>query len=285
MEQKIILVVGMARSGTTLVSHILGSLPGVHIEVEPHALWKSGNFHHFNDEDYDINFRSVNHIRSKILNAAKGKHVVEKSPINCLRPDLVYAVFPNAKIVYIERDPVRCINSNYVRSLKKDSFRFSIILKKYFVYTGTEDLEGAISDRKLFQQIRFPDIFYFLAYSCYMLWLRQVKNLLPFGPKIKNFASITKDKGLLVFHTQVYKKSIIYKERYKGLFGDRMEVFNLEKIMHNPEETERLIAFTGLPCPEGIIQRILATMDSERVEAAVKKSRIDDEIMKLLAAD
>lgn len=283
MEQKIILVIGMARSGTTLVSHILGSLPNVHIEVEPHALWKSGNFCHLSDEEYTVNISITDYIRKKILDAAKGKNIVEKSPINCLRPRLVHAVFPDAKIVYIERDAVRCINSNYVRSLKNDSFKLSITLKKYFVYTGTQDLDGAISDRKLFQQIRFSDIIPFIKYSAYMLWQRQVKKCLPFGPKVKKFASITKENGLLYFHTLVYKKSLVYKDLYKALYGNQMEVFSMEKIMNDHLETERLIGFTGLLCPAGTIENILLTLDKQRVEAAVKKSGVDDEIKSLLS--
>ncbi len=283
MEQKIVLIVGMARSGTTLVSHILGSMPNVHIEVEPHALWKSGNFQHLSDEEYIVNDDISHFIRSKILDAAKGKNIVEKSPINCLRPLLVHAVFPEAKIVYIERDAVRCINSNYKRSLTNDSFKFSITLKKYFIYTGTKDLDGAISSRKLFQQIKFSEIFSFIKYSTYMLWQRQVKKCLPFGPKVKKFASITKEKGLLYFHTLVYKKSLLYKNKYKALYGNQMESFSMEKIMNDPSETERLISFTGLPCPSGTIENILLTLDKERVAAAVKKSEVDDEIRRLLA--
>ena len=140
LHHKPILIVGMARSGTTLVSHILGSLPGVHIEVEPHALWKSGNYKYFNDEEYDITPSIINYIRKKFAENLGDKILIEKSPINALRPDLVHAVFPEAKIVYIERDPVRCIYSNYSRSVKKDSFRLSITLKKYFLYTGSKDL-------------------------------------------------------------------------------------------------------------------------------------------------
>lgn len=284
MNQKIILIVGMARSGTTLVSHILGSMPDVHIEVEPHALWKSGNFLHLSDEEYKVNNSIASHIRNKIVNAARGKNIVEKSPINCLRPQLVHAVFPDAKIVYIERDAVRCINSNYKRSLKNDSFKPSITLKKYFIYTGTKDLDGAISNRKLFQQIRFSDILPFTIYSFYMLWQRQVKKCLPFGPKVKNFAAITKEKGLLYFHTLVYKKSLLYKKEYQALYAKQMEVFSMEKIMNDPLETERLIAFTGLPCPPGTIEKILLTLDKERVEAAVQKSAVDDEIRSLLSS-
>jgi len=130
-----IVIVGMARSGTALVSHVLGSLPNVHTEIEPHALWKSNNFKYLNDEEYDITEKIVKNIREKLTNNLNGQRLVEKSPINSLRPYLVHAVFPDAKIVYLEREPVRCIYSNYIRSLKKDSFKLSIILKKYFVYT------------------------------------------------------------------------------------------------------------------------------------------------------
>src|SRR5580765_7243901 len=175
MEQQApVIIIGMARSGTTLVSHVIGSLPNVKIEVEPHALWRSGNFKFHNDEEYDISEKIINNIRHKLTKGLDGKLLVEKSPINSLRPALVHAVFPDAKIIYIERDPVRCIYSNYSRSLKKDSFKLSIILKKYFVYTGSKDLSGAISDRKLLQQISMGDMPEFIKYTSKMFYLRSV---------------------------------------------------------------------------------------------------------------
>jgi hypothetical protein len=93
----------------------------------------SNNFKYLNDEEYDITEKIVKNIREKLTNNLNGQRLVEKSPINSLRPYLVHAVFPDAKIVYLEREPVRCIYSNYIRSLKKDSFKLSIILKKYFI--------------------------------------------------------------------------------------------------------------------------------------------------------
>ena len=203
----------MARSGTTLVSHILGSLDNIHTEVEPHALWKSGNFKYLNDEEYDITSAIVNNIRRKFLKDVGNKVMIEKSPINSLRPKLVHAVFPEAKIVYIERDPVRCIYSNYSRSVKKDSFKLSITLKKYFLYTGSDDLEGAISDRKLLEQISLNDLPDLVLYTLKMFYLRQFK-VLPFGPKLKNFIQIVKEKGLLGYHVEVYKRTLEYKKQF-----------------------------------------------------------------------
>ena len=278
-----VLIVGMARSGTTLVSHILGSLPGVHIEVEPHALWKSGNFKYFNDEQYDITDTIVKNIQQKFSENIGEKILVEKSPINSLRPHLVHAVFPDAKIIYIEREPVRCIYSNYQRSVKKDSFKLSIILKKYFVYTGSKDLSGAISQRKLFQQISISDLPAFIRYTAYMFYLRQVSGHLPFGPKLKNFASHVKEKGLLDYHVSVYKKSQICKEKYKELYKENMQVFSMEKIMEGDDEINNMISFSGIEMPDGWIHEIRKTFDTERIEASEKSSEMDKEILRLIA--
>lgn len=276
-----VIIVGMARSGTTLVSHILGSLPDIHIEVEPHALWKSGNYKYFNDEEYDVTPAITSFIRKKFLEDLNGKTLLEKSPINCLRPRLVHAVFPDAKIVYIERDPVRCIYSNYNRSVKKDSFRFSITLKKYFFYTGSKDLSGAISNRKIFQQISLKDIPNLAVYAAKMVYLRQFSKL-PFGPKLKNFMQIVKHKGLLGYHVEVYKRSLDYKQQYMDLYGKNFEVFKMENIMADAAEIKRIVEFVQKPYSDEWVKEIRKSFDKERVNLSAKTQAIDKEIEMLL---
>ncbi len=271
----------MARSGTTLVSHILGSLPGVHMEVEPHALWKSGNFRYFNDEEFESTDKIISNIRTKLYNRAGEKILIEKSPNNTLHPALVHKVFPEARIVYIQRDPVRCIHSNYKRSLTQDSFRLSIILKKYFVYTGSKDLDGAISNFKLYNQISASDWPDFLRYTIHMFALRK-KNLLPFGPKLKDFEKIVKNEGLLAYHAEVYKKTEIYKDIYNQLYGSNLEFFSLEKIMNDMNEIKRLVDFTGVPVNEEWFHSIRKTFDSDRVKKSQAKSDIEEEIRELI---
>ena len=39
-----IVIIGMSRSGTTFVGRLLESRPGVHLETEPHMVWKAGSF-------------------------------------------------------------------------------------------------------------------------------------------------------------------------------------------------------------------------------------------------
>lgn len=278
-----ILIIGMARSGTTLVSHILGSLPNVHVEVEPHALWKSGNFRYLSDEEYDITKTITNNIKNKFIKESGDKVIIEKSPINSLRPNLVHAVFPEAKIVYVERDPIRCIYSNYNRSLKRDSFKLSITLKKYFFYTGSKDLDGAISDRTLLNQISLSDAPQLIKYSLKMFYLRQFKTL-PFGPKLKDFINIVNEKGLLGYHVEVYKRSMKYKKKFIELYGDNLEVFKMENIMSDPEEVKRLVEFTGLPYTEKWLSEIRGSFDKERVTKSIQKRDIDRKIEELILA-
>lgn len=281
MHNTPIIIIGMARSGTTVVSHILGSLQNVHVEVEPHALWRTGNFKYLNDEEFDITDKIVDSIRIKLTESLNGKILIEKSPINSLRPSLVHAVFPEAKIVYVERDPIRCIYSNYVRSVNKDSFKLSIILKKYFVYTGSEDLSGAISSRKLYQQISLSDFPSFLRYTTVMFFLRR-KGMLPFGPKLKNFESIVQKEGLLTYHTQVYKAALLYKQRFKQLYQNKMDVFRMEDIMTRKAEIERMINFTEIPYKKGLIDNIYETFNKDRIKKASEQKEVDREILKLL---
>ncbi|MCI5055555.1 MAG: sulfotransferase [Flavobacteriales bacterium] len=272
----------MARSGTTFAIHLLSQSKNVRTEVEPHALWRRGNFKFLNDEDYEVHPKITASIRASFLDKLeKDQVLIEKSPINSLRPKLVHAVFPEAKIVYLERDPVRCIYSNYQRSETKDSFKLSIILKKYLWYTGSEDLPGAISKRKIWQQIQVKDYLDFFVYSWKMFRLRK-KNKLPFGPKIKDFDKIVTEHDLLGYHVMVYRKSQYYKARYKELFKQNMATFSMEKLMTEKNELSRLFEFCEFNFDDVFLKRISASLDDKRKEKALKAGPLDSEIQDLL---
>tara|TARA_B100001142_G_scaffold269997_1_gene275891 strand:- start:3569 stop:4444 length:876 start_codon:yes stop_codon:yes gene_type:complete len=277
-----IIVVGMARSGTTLIANILGYSQELKIIVEPHALWRTGNFQFFNDQDYNLEQKNIKRIRNKLLNIASEKRLVEKSPINSLRSDLVYATFPDAKIIYLERDPVRLIYSNYQRSLTQDSFKLSIILKKYFIKTGTSDLPNAISNVGIFTQLSIKDIPYFIIYIIRMFWFRNISNLLPFGPKIRNFYNIVKKKGLLYYHVKVYYESMKEKKKYKQLYKSNMSIFQLEDIMQNKNEIKRLFKELGISFNQHKINLIYNNIDKRRIHNACQVHKLDEEILDVL---
>ncbi|MBF0282121.1 MAG: sulfotransferase [Zetaproteobacteria bacterium] len=277
-----IIIVGMARSGTTLASHLLGSSQDVYSEIEPHILWKCGSFSSLGDDQYTHNVSCIKWIREKLLSNAQSKVLVEKSPPNCIRPNLVHSVFPDAKIVYVERDPVRCIDSNFKRSISNDSLKFSIILKKYLISSGSSDLAGAIGKRKLHQQLRVRDVPLFVIYFLRMLFLRGVSKTLPFGPKLSDYGKYVKKNGVLSYHVKVFVEASKCKAKFQSLYGSNFKVFTLERFQSDLEEVKIMYAFCGLPVDEYAITLAAKSISKERVKNAVQKGPHDDEIEQLL---
>jgi len=114
-----------------------------------------------------------------------------------------------------------------------------------------------------------------------MFYLRQFSTL-PFGPKLKSFMQVVKAKGLLGYHTEVYKRSLKYKKRYMELYGDNLEIFRMENIMADSEEIKRLVKFVEMPYSEKWNEDIRKTFSQERVSKSVKKRTEDMEIEALL---
>jgi len=279
-----LIVIGMARSGTTLVAHLLGCSQETYCEIEPHILWKTGDFSSLADDHYTIKPKRIDWIRTQLRSKVKNKILVEKSPPNCLRPKLVHSVFPDAKIIYIDRDPVRCINSNYKRSKNRDSLKWSIILKKYILFAGSSDLAGAIGKRTIFNQLRIGDIISFSLYFCRLFYLKNFLHTLPFGPKINNFSNYIKKNGLLRYHVNVYMQSLKHKNTFKSLYGKKMEVFKLEGIQSNVEEIRRLYDFCELQLNDEEFSEATKAICSTRTSIASEKGEFDNEIISIMSA-
>ena len=124
-----IFVVGMPRSGTSLIEQVLATLPGIHgtgeitwlpetLRVEngdPGA--DGGAFPRtvagYSTEEYlQLGRRYIRRIRELAPNAT---HVVDKLPDNFQHIGLIHLMFPNARIVHSMRDPMDSCFSCYSR--------------------------------------------------------------------------------------------------------------------------------------------------------------------------
>jgi hypothetical protein len=280
----VILIIGMSRSGTTFVGRLLESRPEVHLETEPHMVWKAGSFSHLADDVVEDDQRAAAWIRHTLMAAAGDKTLVEKSPVNCLRPDLVHRVFPDARIVYVERDPARCIDSNYRRTLNHESLKPSIALRKYLTPRRAEGDFGAHLDatggRSLRKQVRPRDWIPFAVYTARLLWTRQTKGPLPFGPKTEGFVEIVRRDGPLAYHVEVLRVAQERKARFVELYGDRLATFRLETLQTEPAEIARLFGFCGFPTDR--IDALVGGFDRDLVSRASRPGPHDDEIHRLM---
>lgn len=106
---KMIIVLGAARSGTSMISRLLDASGNVVYIQEPKYIWKYKNFspgHDMLTPDH-LSDEKKNWIRNRFkqyLDQHQGEILLEKTPSNSLRFEFVYNIFPNAKYVHIIRD-------------------------------------------------------------------------------------------------------------------------------------------------------------------------------------
>ncbi|NRA82343.1 MAG: sulfotransferase [Gammaproteobacteria bacterium] len=169
-----IFVVGMPRSGTTLVERIISQ----HSEVT-----SAGELQHFGllfkkmakttsnrviDADTvaaskNINFEVLgkSYIESTRAITGKTAKFVDKMPLNVLYVGFILQALPKAKIVCLDRNPLDTIVSNFRQLFA--------INQSYYSYSY--DLESTTEYYLLFKQLAtlwlalFPDNFYFINYE------------------------------------------------------------------------------------------------------------------------
>ena len=131
-----IFIVGMPRSGTTLIEQMLDSHSNIFGAGELKTFLDCINFETSNQNtDNSLNFISKSeqsffrNIGSNYLNkvwklSPKSSFISDKMPGNFFNLGLIYLALPNAKVIHSMRDPMDTCFSNYIR-LFKDDMRFT----------------------------------------------------------------------------------------------------------------------------------------------------------------
>ncbi len=119
-----IFIVGFPRSGTTLLDTLLMNIPSLHVmeempvlvEVEA-ALGDDGRLATLSS-DQAQRLRSLYYETiAKVAPAPAGRTIVDKHPLQMTRMPLIHRLFPDARIVFVERHPcdsvLSCFMSNF----------------------------------------------------------------------------------------------------------------------------------------------------------------------------
>ena len=167
-SRKLIFIVGMPRSGTSLVEQILsshqevfggGELPFLEKEVR--------KFFQKFEKNNQLNIEEIHNLvvdcKKKYLERISNynnssKIFTDKAPLNFRFIGFIKYIFPNAKIINCKRDPMDIIWSNF---------------KNYFsnAMPFTNDLEDIAQFYKLYEDLmtffqkKFPEIIYDIEYS------------------------------------------------------------------------------------------------------------------------
>ncbi|WP_295797252.1 tetratricopeptide repeat-containing sulfotransferase family protein [uncultured Microbulbifer sp.] len=146
--KNIIFILGMPRTGSTLLDRILCAAPGVVSAGEPDTFARlllqvaaeSGNAQDENvilsaGETIDINrvgvaYEKQMHARAQLLG---GQRIIDKNPMNFLYLGWIARALPAAKIIHLQRDPMDTCYAIY-KTLFKSAYPFSYRQKELARY-------------------------------------------------------------------------------------------------------------------------------------------------------
>jgi len=130
-SSKPVFVIGMPRSGTSLAEQIIASHP---------AAYGAGELHFWAGliaKDPGLTQSIINEpARAKVAeeylrildaSSANASRVVDKAPVNSDFLGLIYSVFPNARVIYMQRDPIdTCLSCYFQQFLLGLNFTFDL---------------------------------------------------------------------------------------------------------------------------------------------------------------
>lgn len=129
-----IFVLGMPRSGTTLVETIIASHPGVHGAGELRDLLKlaAQPSHDYQGVGYPVSLRDLTpedfarlgerYVAGLRQRSATARHITDKMPTNFLFVGLIHLMLPQAKIVHVQRNAADVCLSNFSKLFSNSQY-------------------------------------------------------------------------------------------------------------------------------------------------------------------
>ncbi|MCB1234088.1 MAG: sulfotransferase, partial [Verrucomicrobiae bacterium] len=111
-----ILLLGAPRSGTTMLGNLLAGHPAVAYWEEPRGVWTAGNAYRRDDSlaETDLTPRIARRIDAAFadfLSRSGRARFLEKTPGNLLRLRFIRALYPDALLIHLTRDPRAVVRS------------------------------------------------------------------------------------------------------------------------------------------------------------------------------
>ena len=192
LEEKIIFILGMPRSGTTLVEQIISSHKNVHGSGELNYMTEAIENFSRNKENKDLRlweiFKDIKQIKFEDLRKMQNEYseklklhdlenkiITDKAPLNFRWIGFIKMIFPNSKIIHCNRNPMDICFSNYKNSFSAGSLGFCYSLDKIGQFFNL------YKDLMLFWDDKFKSQIYQLSYENLINNKEQeVKKLLEF---------------------------------------------------------------------------------------------------------
>ncbi len=219
---KPIFIIGAPRSGTNMLRDALVQFDDVCTWPfdETNFMWKKGYKIYQNDElkIENLTEEKIKYIKKefkKIATINASNTVVEKTCANTLRILYIDKIFPNAKYIFIHRDPIDTIAS--IKNKWKEGKNYKNFAKQI-------------------PWFNFLHLIKFIFYNIY-LKIFAIQNVYSqWGPKIKNIDKIIQENSLCSIAAIQWKScSEVAKQDLKELNNNKVFTLKYEDFVNNPK--------------------------------------------------
>lgn len=248
-----IFLFGNHRSGTTLTQKLIGLHPDIVTWFEPRTLWRCADPARSHDEfsQADASEEVISYIRNRFLKYQMkhgNRQIMENTPSNILRISYVNAIFPEAILLFITRNPFSCISSMELKWHRSKTWRG--VLRTLSATPPTQ-------------------IHFYAKVALRELVIRKlVKQERVFGPLYKGIREDLAAHGKLkVIARQWAWCNRIARGELAKLEKNRILSFRYEDLINDVECTVRSIyGHCGLSCDQQVIDTAKVMVDPGRQE-------------------
>tara|TARA_B110000459_G_C16579905_1_gene480784 strand:+ start:233 stop:1768 length:1536 start_codon:yes stop_codon:yes gene_type:complete len=198
--QKIIFILGMPRSGTTLAEQILSSHKNVYGAGELSFL-KEAIEHELTEKDGHFNFDITNlkktqkyYLEKIKIFGNKKEYLIDKAPLNFKWIGLINLIFPNSKIIHCKRNAMDICWSNYKNTFASKLMNYS------YNFKDLTNFYKAYDDLMKFWKKNYDNDIFDLVYE------ELVADKSAKTKKLLEFCDLEWDENCLNFHKN--KKSV-----------------------------------------------------------------------------
>lgn len=244
-----IFVVGFPRSGTTLIDQILDAHPALQVLDEKPVLDSVVDLLAERPEGYPQALQSLEPGELEALRARywssvaqylerrPGARLVDKNPFNFCRLQLIMALFPEARLIFVTRHPCDVVLSCFMQN-----FGFSDATRGFWTIGDSAQIYDRAISIWLLQRAR-------LKPECLDLWYEDVVVDLPLQlRRMAEFLGIEVDPAMLDFHRHAQSRRIntpSYSQVVRPLYGSSVQRWHRYRPWFAAVEP-RLLELAGL---------------------------------------